>query len=148
MVLSWFSLSFGMNQFFLVLNGYLGWFFFPLSCGTKKTYSILLVYHGISPENTETNIDQPPFWDLRIPHCQGDQCHCSGPSRKKWVCWSIVGVTFLRGLELKKITPWKIHWVVVSKCSNICVIFCFHPYFGEMIQFGKYFTDGLKPPTS
>ncbi len=26
-------------------------------------------------------------------------------------------------------------------------MFYFHPYLGKMIQFDKYFSDGLKPPT-
>ena len=104
-VLLWFSVSFCMNQlFFLVLNGYLGWVFFPFILGEKT--SILLVYHGVSrwhcDQHRSTTVlglqDSPlPRWSMPL----------LGTFPKKWGCWS-GGSYFLRGLELKKITPWKI----------------------------------------
>ena len=30
----------------------------------------------------------------------------------------------------------------------VSFVFCFYPYFGEMIQFDEHFSNGLRPPTS
>ena len=62
----------------------------------------------------------------------------SGLSNHQFSCamWVSGGIWKITQLKMNII-----FWVVVSN------IFYFHPYLGEMIQFDKYFSKGLKPPT-